>query len=168
MLFEQLCSTYTPSKSQFFMNFISSCLLSKSCSLKSYIRRNSATGTSSSPDVSLSKIPFASSAFFFAEEYANTPSIPNEIISDKNFPINFLHSCFVSPDLCVPVLCCRSLRKIHPLENGVLPKLLFDGEHGLLNFLFSCQLFILLLALRVERSIIGEEVKLLKSSLWRG
>ena len=50
----------------------------------------------------------------------------------------------------------------------VYKRQLFDGEHGLLNFLFSCQLFILLLALRVERSIIGEEVKLLKSSLWRG
>ena len=70
-------------------------------------------------------------------------------------------------DLRVPVLCRRTLRKIHPLENGVLPKFLFDSEHGLLYFLFPCQLFVFLLALRVERSIIGEEVKLLIIALGR-
>ncbi len=42
------------------------------------------------------------------------------------------------------------------LENGVLPKFLLNGEHGLLHFLFLCKLFILLLALRFKGSIVGK------------
>ena len=68
-------------------------------------------------------------------------------------------------DLCVPVFRGCTFLKVHPLENGILPKLLFDGKHGLLYPLFLRKLFIFLLPLGIECRIISEEVKLLKISV---
>lgn len=67
-------------------------------------------------------------------------------------------------DLSVPVLRRCTFLKVHSFKDGVLPKLLFDSEHGLLHPLFFCKLFIFLLAFGIQRCIIGEKVKLLKIS----
>ena len=63
-------------------------------------------------------------------------------------------------DLRVAVFCSCTFFKIHRLEDGVLPVLLFDGESRLLDFSLALQCSILGFLFFLFGGIVGEEVEL--------
>ena len=69
----------------------------------------------------------------------------------------------MTTDLSVAIFRRSTFLQVHALEDSILSELLFDGQHGLLHFLFTLKLGVFPFLLRHKNCLVREEIKLHKA-----